>query len=66
VPTFADRGCRVVGATDPPAVNSVFLTEKAQLTVRKYSQVARLNSADISSDEELSLEFKLYLRGFQV
>jgi hypothetical protein len=27
VPTFADKGCRVVSATDPPpAVNSVFLT----------------------------------------
>jgi hypothetical protein len=26
MPTFADRGCRVVSATDLPAVNSVFLT----------------------------------------
>jgi hypothetical protein len=29
VPTFADRGCRVVSATDPPVVNSVFLTGAA-------------------------------------
>jgi hypothetical protein len=29
VPTFADRGCHVVSATDPPAVNSVFLTGAA-------------------------------------
>jgi hypothetical protein len=26
VPTFADRGCCVVSATDPPVVFSVFLT----------------------------------------
>jgi hypothetical protein len=26
VPTFADRGCRVVSAPDPLAINSVFLT----------------------------------------
>jgi hypothetical protein len=29
VPNFADRGCRVVSATDPPAVNSVFLAGAA-------------------------------------
>jgi hypothetical protein len=29
VPTFADRGCRVVSATEPPAINSVFLTGAA-------------------------------------
>jgi hypothetical protein len=29
VSTFADRGCGVVSATDPPAVNSVFLTGAA-------------------------------------
>jgi hypothetical protein len=28
VPPFADRGCRVVSATDPLAVNSVFLTRE--------------------------------------
>jgi hypothetical protein len=34
VPTFADRGCRVVSATDPPAVNSVFLTEAATFSFK--------------------------------
>jgi hypothetical protein len=29
MPTFADRGCRVVSATDPLAINSVFLTGAA-------------------------------------
>jgi hypothetical protein len=29
VPTFAGRGCLVVSTTDPPAVNSVFLTATA-------------------------------------
>jgi hypothetical protein len=33
VPTFADRGCHVVSATDPPAVNSVFLTGAASSRV---------------------------------
>jgi hypothetical protein len=34
VPTFADRGCRVVSATDPPAVNSVFLTGAATFSFK--------------------------------
>jgi hypothetical protein len=34
VPTFADRGCRVVSATDPPAVNSVFLTGAATFPIK--------------------------------
>jgi hypothetical protein len=34
MPTFADRGCRVVSATDPPAVNSVFLTGAATFSFK--------------------------------
>jgi hypothetical protein len=35
VPTFADRECRVVRATDPPlVVNSVFLTEAATFSFK--------------------------------
>jgi hypothetical protein len=34
VPTFADRGCRVVSATDPAAVNSVFLTGAATFLLK--------------------------------
>jgi hypothetical protein len=33
VPTFADRGCRVVSPTDPLAVNSVFLTGAATFSI---------------------------------
>jgi hypothetical protein len=29
MPSFADGGCRVVSATDTPAVNSVFFTGAA-------------------------------------
>jgi hypothetical protein len=55
--------------TSPERIHTSFMKGEfgnAQLTVRKYSQGVRLNSADISSDEELSLGFKLYLRGSQV
>jgi hypothetical protein len=34
VQTFADRGCRVDSATDPPAVNSVFLTTAATFSFK--------------------------------
>jgi hypothetical protein len=34
VPTFADRECRVVSATDPPVVNSVFLTGAATFSFK--------------------------------
>jgi hypothetical protein len=34
VPTFADTGCRVVSASDPPVVNSVFLTGADPLVVQ--------------------------------
>jgi hypothetical protein len=34
VSTFAARGCRVVSATDPPAVISVFLTGAATFSLK--------------------------------
>jgi hypothetical protein len=34
VSTFADRGCRVVSVTDPPVVNSVFLTGAATFSFK--------------------------------
>jgi hypothetical protein len=34
VPNFTDKGCRVVSATESPAVNSVFLTEAATFSFK--------------------------------
>jgi hypothetical protein len=34
VQTFADRGCRVVSAMDPPSINSVFLTGAATFSFK--------------------------------
>jgi hypothetical protein len=49
VPTFADRGCCVVSATDPPVVFSVFLTGAATII---YINITGFNANCLLADQE--------------
>jgi hypothetical protein len=50
VPTFADRGCRVVSATDPKVVNLDFLDPDNYFSIQIGPQLYARGSVDPISD----------------